>query len=156
MSAEPSFEDSMSVSLESLMQEPPAGAREVTVGMQLVSFLVIGGLAAVSFVVLSSLMVGALPGVPSWIVGAGCYALFILPVYLLHRRFSFRSGAAHRRAVPRYVGVQLSGLVLAAIFSFICYRLIGMPTVVASLLVIGLTSGVNFVVLRLWAFAGSR
>jgi putative flippase GtrA len=149
-------ENTMSVSLESLMQEPPAGAREVSVGMQLVSFIVIGGFAALGFVVLSSLMVGALAEVPSWIVGGACYALFIVPVYLMHRRFSFRSEAAHRQALPRYIGVQLSGLVLAAIFSFICYRLIGMPTALASLLVIGLTSGVNFVVLRLWAFAGPR
>ena len=46
-----------------------------------------------------------------------------------------------------------ASLLLAALFSFVAYGLLALPTVVASLLVIGLTSGVNFVVLQTWAFA---
>lgn len=146
----------MSVSLESLMPEPLAEASETPIGLQLLSFLVIGGLAALGFVVLSSVMVSLVTAVPNWIVSTGCYGLFVVPVYLAHRRFSFGSRVEHRRALPRYVGVQLSGLALASLFSFVCYRAFGMPAPLASLLVIGLTSGVNFVVLRLWAFAGPR
>lgn len=146
----------MSVSLESLIREPIVDDREISVGTQLLSFIIVGGLGALGFVGLSSLMIGLRTPAPSWIVSACCYALMILPVYLAHRRFSFQSDAPHTHALPRYVGVQLCGIALASLFSFVCYGVLGMPTMFAALLVIGLTSGVNFVVLRLWAFAGPR
>lgn len=116
-------------------------------------FLIVGGGAALGFIVMSAVMVEWLTGVPDWIVSAGCYGLFIVPVYLAHRRFSFRSGAPHAVALPRYVAVQLSALGLATLFSYVCYAILGMPPATAALLVIALTSGVNFVVLKLWAFA---
>jgi putative flippase GtrA len=90
---------------------------------------------------------------PAWVVSAGCYALFIVPVYLAHRRLSFHSQMPHAVALPRYVAVQASALALASLFSFVCYGLIGMPSALAAVVVICLTSGVNFVVLKLWAFA---
>jgi hypothetical protein len=59
----------------------------------------------------------------------------------------------HPVVLPRYIAVQRSALALSALFSYICYDLIGMQTAVAAFVVIGLTSGVNFVVLKIWAFA---
>lgn len=143
----------MSASLESLMREPAAESGMSPVLAGLLSFLIIGGAAAVAFVGVSSAAVAMIRSVPSWLVSALCYAGFIVPVYLLHRRFSFRSEASHQQALPRYVLVQLSGLALATGFSWLCYSLIGLPTPVAALLVIGFTSALNFVILRLWAFS---
>jgi putative flippase GtrA len=142
----------MSVSLESLMRDQPAGEPRLMVVTQLLSFLAIGGTAALSFVAVSAVAVAAIQGVPSWLVSALCYAAFIVPVYLLHRRFAFRSSTEHGRALPRYVAVQLCGLMLATAFSYLAYGIMGMPTLIAAVLVIGLTSGVNFLVLRRWAF----
>ena len=143
----------MSVSLESLMRDAPAerGLSPLLAG--LLSFLIIGGVAAIAFVGVSTAAVATFRTVPPWLLSALCYAAFIVPVYLLHRRFSFRSGAAHGRALPRYGLVQLCGLALATGFSWLCYGLIGLPAPVAALLVIGLTSALNFVILRLWAFS---
>lgn len=125
-------------------------------GRQLGAFVMVGGSGALAFVVLSSLLVGAHPGLPSWTVSTLCWAALIGPVYLAHRRFSFRSDAPHGQALPRYVGVQVCALVLASLFSYVCYGLFALPAVWASLMVTGLVSGVNFVVLRLWAFAHGR
>jgi putative flippase GtrA len=122
----------------------------------LVSFLAIGGTAALGFMLLTGLAVELPLKAPDWLVSAVCYAVFIVPVYLLHRRFSFRSGAPHHVALPRYLLVQLVALLLAAIFSFIAYGVLGLPWAGASVFVIFLTSGVNFAVLRLWAFAAQR
>ena len=143
----------MSQSLESLMRDRALDAPRNPVALQLLSFLAIGMAAAIGFVGLSSLMVALIAFVPSWIVSALCYAVFVLPVYLLHRRFTFASDAPHSHALPRYVAVQVTALVLATIFSYIAYGTLGLPAPLAALLVIGLTSGVNFVVLRAWAFA---
>ena len=144
----------MSASLQSLMREQmtPADTR-APVLIQLFAFVVIGGAAALSFVGVSSAAVALLDTIPAWLVSSLCYAAFIVPVYLMHRRYSFQSAATHSRALPRYVLVQLSGLGLATGFSYVAYGVIGLPTIAAALVVIVLTSGVNFLVLRRWAFA---
>lgn len=142
----------MSASLESLMRVQLADERPSALP-GLLSFIGIGGGAALVFVLVSALAVGLPTGLPKWVVSAACYAAFIGPVYLLHRRYSFRSSAPHLRALPRYVAVQLTAVALAALFSWIAYGVIGLPSLFAALLVAALTAGVNFVVLRRWAFA---
>ena len=131
-----------------------AGLRPVE-ARRLGSFLGIGALAALGFVALSAAMLALPIGLPGWVVSTLCYAAFVVPVYLLHRRFSFVSDAPHRQALPRYVAVQASAVGLATVFSYIAYGIVGLPGPVGALLVIGLTSGVNFLVLKLWAFSGA-
>jgi putative flippase GtrA len=144
----------MSASLQSLMRDRmAAGTAGAPVFAQLVAFIVIGATAALSFVGVSAAAVAALAMLPAWLVSSLCYAGFIVPVYLLHRRYSFQSAAAHTRALPRYVAVQLCGLGLATLFSFVAYGVAGLPTLAAATLVIVLTSGINFLVLRRWAFS---
>jgi putative flippase GtrA len=145
----------MSISLESLMRQQMTVERQTPLLTELLSFLLIGGTAAVSFVGVSAAAVAVFSSAPAWLVSALCYALYVIPVYLLHRRFTFRSDTAHAKALPRYVAVQLCGIALATGFSWVAYGIVGLPTVLAAMLVIGLTSGANFVVLRLWAFSHS-
>jgi len=115
-------------------------------------FLLIGACAAVSFVVVSTTLILTLPMVESWLVSTFCYAGFIIPVYLLHRRFTFGSEVAHGQALPRYVAVQMMALVLASVFSFLLHGAFALPSLMAAILVIALTSGLNYLVLRRWAF----
>lgn len=146
----------MSISLESLMRASIIGTTRSPIGTGLVSFIIVGGLAALGFVGLSAVMIDLRTGLPDWAVSALCYAIFIVPAYLAHRRISFRSSAPHRIALPRYAAVQLSALALASLFSYVSYGVLLLPGPAASVLVVGLTSGVNFLVLRLWAFAAGR
>ena len=144
----------MSASLQSLMRDQSSLANTASpVLVQLFAFAIIGGAAALSFVGVSTAAVALFKSVPAWLVSSLCYAAFIVPVYLMHRRYSFQSAAAHSRALPRYVLVQLCGLGLATLFSWVAYGVIGLPTLVAAFVVIVLTSGINFLVLRRWAFA---
>jgi putative flippase GtrA len=147
----------VSISLEDLVRDADVvDAPRPTIAAELVSFLVVGGLAALCFTLLSTWMINLRTALPDWVVSALCYAAFIVPVYFAHRRISFRSSTPHGIALPRYVAVQLSALTLASIFSYVAYGILGLPSLVAAVLVIGLTSGVNFLVLRLWAFAVRR
>ena len=143
----------MSAALESLMPnmsaQPPA--RPVFSGVA--SFLAIGGAGALGFLLLSNVMMVLPTGLDKWVVNSLCYGAFIVPIYLLHRRYSFQSDAPHVEALPRYLAVQASALLLATLFGFVLYRVFAMPTPTASALVIVLTSGVNYLVLRGWAFA---
>jgi len=120
---------------------------------QMIAFALIGAGGALSFVLVSSALIGLGTGLPNWVTSALCYAAFVLPIYLLHRRYTFVSSASHGSAFPRYVAVQVSGVTLAALFSFVAYNVFGLPAFPASIAVTALTSGVNFVVLKLWAFS---
>ena len=130
-----------------------APAESPSILAELGAFVLIGVGAMVGFIALSTLALQWPIGVPRWLVSAICYSMFIAPVYLLHRRFSFHAQTPHRQALPRYIAVQTTALLLAAVFSSLAYGVLSMPTPVASALVIMLTSGVNFMVLRVWAFA---
>lgn len=143
----------MSHSLESLMREQLASEARPSLAGSLFAFIGIGGSAALTFTLVSAAAVTAVQSLPAWLVSSICYAAFIVPVYLLHRRYSFRSDAAHRQALPRYVAVQLGNLVLATCFSWIVYNALGLPALGAAFIVTLLTAGISFVVLRSWAFA---
>jgi putative flippase GtrA len=146
----------MSASLQSLMRgRLTSGETAAPVLSQLFAFLIIGGGAALAFIGISAAAVATFTAQPAWLVSSLCYAGFIGPVYLLHRRYSFQSEAAHSRALPRYIAVQLCSLGLATLFSFVAYGVAGLPTLSAAIVVTVLTSGISFLVLRRWAFAGA-
>lgn len=143
----------MSLSLESLMRDSLEQVHVRPVATELGWFVLVGGGAALALAAVTTAMISLRTGVPDWLMGALCYAAFVVPVYLLHRRVSFRSTAAHRQAFPRYLAVQLSAIALVSVFSWLCYTVLGIETAIGSVIVLGLTAAVNFVVLRLWAFA---
>ncbi|MHA6691111.1 GtrA family protein [Devosia sp. A449] len=146
----------MSAALQSLMREMPRRRPDPPGASDPVAFLAIGATSAIAFVLLSTLLIWLDSGLPNWVVNTLCYGGFVVPVYLLHRRFSFSTQASHRQALPRYVAVQAMALVLTALFAFIFHELLGLPTIVAATLVVGMTVSVNYVVLRRWAFAQPR
>lgn len=146
----------MNAALQSLMRDVPRSVPQRGPFGGVFNFIGIGAAGAGAFVLLSTFMMWIDPGAERWMINAACYAATILPVYLMHRRFSFDSDASHMQALPRYLAVQAMALVLAALFSFVINGVFSLPSVFASMLVIGLTSGVNYVVLKSWAFARHR
>ena len=146
----------MSAALQSLMRDVPPARDSVPLLSGLLAFIAVGAAGAGAFVVLSTAMIWLDTGFADWVVNTVCYASLIVPVYLLHRRYSFDSDAPHIQALPRYMAVQGMALVLAALFSYLVHGVLAVPTMAASLLVIALTSGVNFMVLRSWAFARAQ
>jgi putative flippase GtrA len=143
----------MSMSLESLMRDSLEQTSERPVLAELGWFVLVGGGAMLALAGFTTAMISLRTGAPDWLVGALCYAAFVVPVYLLHRRLSFRSSVDHRQAFPRYLAVQVSAIVLVSLFSWLCYTVLGIDTAIGSVIVLGLTAALNFVVLKLWAFA---
>jgi putative flippase GtrA len=143
----------MSVSLQSLTFETAIRRDKPSALYQLMMFLLIGGVAAGAYVWLCTIVAGLGTGAPEWLTNSMCYALFLLPAYLAHRRYSFRSDAPHRHALPRYVTVQVVSIMLTALFSYVSYSVLGMETAAGAFLALILTAGVKFAVLRAWAFA---
>jgi putative flippase GtrA len=142
----------MSVFLEQLIARQSQAAQP-RVFASLLAFALVGVSAACGYLVLCNIFVPLVKTMAGWEVSVLCYAAMILPAYALHKRFSFRSSAGHRQALPRYVLVQIMSLSFASAFSFLVYAIWGVPHLPASILVTGLTSGASFVALNLWAFA---
>jgi len=120
---------------------------------QLIAFLLIGGSGALAFVGLSAALIGLGLPIPSWVISTLCYGAFIVPIYLLHRRFTFEAAVAHGQALPRYIAVQLVALALASAFSYVAYHVLLLPAAMAAVSVICLTSASSFLFLKFWAFA---
>lgn len=146
----------MSVSLQSLMFDTsPAKAKpaKASVWIQLLTYLVIGAIASGAYVWLCTVFAGFNTGIPAWATNAVAYAIFLIPAYLANRRYAFQSDAPHRRALPRYVTVQVGSIIVTALFSYVSYEMWGMETATGAFVALILTAGVKFVVLRAWAFA---
>lgn len=143
----------MSVSLQSLMFDTAVSRPKPSLLTQLITFLAIGTVAAGAYVWLCTVVASWQTGAPEWLTNSICYTLFLLPAYLAHRRYSFRSDAPHQRALPRYTIVQVVSIVLTALFSYVSYNMLGMETAIGAFVVLCVTAGVKFVVLRAWAFA---
>lgn len=122
-------------------------------GTGFIAFLAIGAGAALLYVLLVQIFLPLVLVVPSWVVSVVTYGVLIVPTYLMHRRYAFRSEVAHERALPRYILVQIMSLALVAGFSWLAYGVVSLDHLPAAILVIGLTAGVNFLVLKLYAFA---
>ena len=121
--------------------------------MRLGAFVVIGAGAAALFAVVASALVTAFPDIAPLQIQLLVFASLLVPAYQLHRRFCFPSEMPHVRAVMRYATVQLGVLCLAGFFSQLANGVVGLPHLTTLLLVFGLTVGVNFSVLRTWAFS---
>lgn len=142
----------MSAALHSLMRDVPRVTPRRRQASGPLHFIGIGAGGALGFVVLSSALIGLHTGLPDWLVNMASYAALILPVYMLHHRYSFDSEAAHIQALPRYLVVQAMAVILVALFGFALHSTLAMPTPIASSLVIGLTSMGSYLMLRSWAF----
>jgi putative flippase GtrA len=146
----------MSAALHSMMHAIPTSPPKLEKTGDLFNFIGVGATGALAYVVLSSALVWLHTGVADWLVNAASYAVLILPVYMMHHRYSFSTDAAHSQALPRYLAVQGMALVLATAFSYGAHEILALPTLLASIAVVVLTASVNYVVLRSWAFAHRR
>lgn len=117
---------------------------------EVVSFLAVGGGAAVAFTALGSLLTQA--GVRPSLSLIGALAVVVLPSYFAQRRLTFRSARPHRDALPRYLLTQMVGnglglIVAEAVPSVIRDR----PALSFALLAVGIAM-TNFAMLKLWTF----
>ena len=120
---------------------------------RLAAFIGIGAGLGLIYALLEQGFVTAYPAVAPLEIQALLFASLLVPGYQLHRRICFASETPHFRAVMRYVTIQLGVLCLAGFFSQLAHGVTGMAHMTTVFLVFALTAGVNFTVLRTWAFS---
>lgn len=80
------------------------------------------------------------------------FSLAFLVSYVGHRRFSFRSRVAHRRALPRFLSVAAFGLMLNQLIVYGVVTLAGYPYAAALVLLVTVVPAGTYVLSRFWAF----
>lgn len=114
----------------------------------IVTFLGVGSLGALTYVVLASALTAA--GLTRWLASGLCYAVLIPVVYLGHQTLTFRSDVAHRIAFPRYLTVQAAGLLLSVALPLLVSPVV--PATIVFLIVCVAVAMVSFVLMKLWVF----
>jgi len=93
-------------------------------------------------------LVNLLVVLPAWLVGAICYGPCLVVNYVLHRTFTFRSDHSHGHAGPRFVVIQLGGLLINSAVLWLgteVLRLSYWPSQLGAI-----------ACLALWSYAGQR
>lgn len=140
------------MSLESLMRESFEERVETRSAEAFFAFMLVGMAAVGAFVLLSGLSLTIDAPLPEWACNTCCYLLCLGGAYLAHRKFAFKSEAAHGRALPAYCLVQAVVFGLAVLFRYVTSGIWSLPDLPAFLTVLLVMSGLNFLVLRIWIF----
>ncbi|MBU1174291.1 MAG: hypothetical protein KKH72_02730 [Alphaproteobacteria bacterium] len=119
----------------------------------LVRFVVIGVGALLAYAGLEQSFVPAFPEIAAWQMRFLLAASLLVPVYQVHLRFCFSAEMPHLRTLSRYAAVQMAVVALAALFSQLAHGVVGLPHLTTVMLVFVATAGVNFSVLKVWAFS---
>jgi putative flippase GtrA len=111
------------------------------------------GLAAMAAYALLVTVFGALGVRPAWLASGAAYALAAVWSYVGHRRFSFRSGAPHAVAGPRFALVTATGQGLAILIPALVSDLGGYPPSLATLAVCIVCPGVSYAMNSAFVFS---
>lgn len=120
------------------------------------TFSLIGAVAAAVHLLVVLVLVEATAVAPLRANLAG-FALAFLCSYSGHRRLAFRDHALrHRQALPRFLLVAITGLVLNQLLFALLLAYAGWPWPLALALVLVLVAVMTFLLSRSWAFAPPR
>lgn len=92
---------------------------------------------------------------PTWASALGFGVSAVLN-YLLNRRLTFSSSRAHRSAAPRFVGVAASGLMINTALLALLNGVLEWHYLLAQVLATGATLMWNFILHKIWTFAGAK
>lgn len=120
-------------------------------GLKLGRFGLVGGLSTVIYVVLS--MAGnAWTGLPAELINTIAYCCSGAWGYVGHYHFTFRSDAAHRTGVAKFIVLFWAGYVVSS-FLVLLNESLGLPRPLGPLVATIVLPIMNFVIMQLWVFA---
>lgn len=116
---------------------------------QLIRFGLAGGAGALAYFVFSSLL--SRFGIAPWLASAAVYLLLIPCIYLVQKKFVFRSAVRHRTAFFRYIAIQILGLACAALLPYLLRHTL-LAAEIAFIGVIACNTLLSFLLQKYWAF----
>lgn len=127
----------------------------MSLSRQLSVFLFIGGVCTGGhyIILIACVRLGLLD--PVWASALG-FCISAAFNYLLNRRLTFGSTRTHSSAAPRFVGVALSGLAINTALIALLNGVLGWHYLFAQVIATGATLVWNFLLHKIWTFAGSK
>lgn len=119
--------------------------------LRLLRFLAVGGSAAGLYVVMSTGLVELLQWRP-WAASLLSYGISIPTAYIAQKRFTFASSCGHIVALPRYVALQIVGMIIAAAVAEALSSLSFLTPPLVFLLTVGAVAGITYLVMSRWIF----
>lgn len=114
-------------------------------------FALVGLLAAFILVALSYLLVSA--GLAPFPASALAYLFAFAAAYTGQRSWTFGGRHDHRRALPRYLLLQLACAAFSGVVSHVSVSRFGMPPFAMALVTTIMASAASFVFSSLWVFS---
>lgn len=118
--------------------------------LRFVKFLFVGGFGASCYVAGSYILTTA--GMRAWIASFIVYASLIPVMYLLQKRFVFGSAGPHSKSFPRYLIIQLIGLILSVALPF-SFNMFNISPTIAFVCVVFFVTLTNYALQSRWAFS---
>lgn len=81
-------------------------------------FLLVGGSAALLYLIISTCLV-IIFDIKEWLASSISWTICIIPAYLGQKILTFKSEISHQFAFPRYLLLQIIGILLSSILSFL-------------------------------------
>lgn len=120
--------------------------------MQIARFVVVGLVTNAVYLAVLALCQYTL-GTMLWLGAALAYVASAVFNYMAHRRFTFRSGAGHLEALPRYTAVQGVGLAINSVMLAILVTRLGWSFALVQVLALIAVTAWSYAAQRLWVFA---
>lgn len=118
---------------------------------RLIRFVIVGGGAALLLFSLTFALARA--GVPAFWASTAGYAVAFVVAYTAQRGWTFGGGHDHRRALPRYLAVQLGCAVLSGLVAHVAAAGFDASPFVLSLASTLVASAVSYLLTSRWVFA---
>lgn len=122
---------------------------------QIVVFLLVGSTFAALYAGIAALCMSYLTK-DYWQASAIGYSATIIPAYIAQKNLSFRQRGSHYSALPKYIGVQISAIVLSSLISEGLGKLQFLPSFMVFLGASAITTIFTFCALRLFVFRRSE
>jgi putative flippase GtrA len=119
---------------------------------ELIRFGGVGGLTTVVYFSLLWLLTRLLSA-PMWVLVTLAYLPPLVLAYVLHRSFTFRSQKGHGAAGPRFIVVQLAGLVINSLVIWLGVDVWHFNFVLVQLVAIGIQVLLTYLGQKLFAFS---
>ena len=116
---------------------------------RLIRFLMVGGSGSFAYILLSYFLLQTVK--EPWLSSFIAYAFLIPIVYMLQRRFVFRSKEPYVKSFFRYLAIQLFGLTLSAIIPYVL-SLYAVNPLVSFMLVVLIVPLLSYILQACWAF----
>lgn len=92
----------------------------------------------------------------AWVAQSASYVVCVSISYAINHAWTFRSGGAHGRQLPRFLAAHGASLVLSSTLIQTGVATLHLPVLFCWLFATGVTTVTNFVLQRFWVFRTAR